>query len=79
MSALKLRQSVADIMAEIGRNARIGAKALAIATPEQKRRALTVAAGAINAHRKAILAANARTWRPPRPRAFPRPSSIACC
>ena len=48
------------LMAEIGRKARIGAQALAIATAEQKQMALTVAAGAINAHRKAILAANAR-------------------
>lgn len=48
------------LMAEIGRNARIGAKALAIATPQQKQMALTVAAGAINAHRKGILAANAK-------------------
>ena len=60
MSALEAEKSVADIMAEIGRKARIGAKALAIATAEQKGRALTVAAGAINAHRKAILAANAK-------------------
>ncbi|WP_108396929.1 glutamate-5-semialdehyde dehydrogenase [Devosia submarina] len=47
-------------MAEIGRNARIGAKALALATPEQKRTALLTAAGAINAHRKKILAANSK-------------------
>lgn len=60
MSLAEAEKSVTDIMAEIGRNARLGAKALAIATPEQKRRALTVAAGAINAHRKAILAANAQ-------------------
>lgn len=60
MKALEADQSIGDIMAEIGRKARIGAKALAIATPEQKSRALVVAAGAINAHRKAILAANAK-------------------
>lgn len=60
MSALEAERSIADIMAEIGRNARIGARALAIATPQQKQTALSVAAGAINAHRKAILAANAR-------------------
>ena len=60
MSALEAEKSVTTIMAEIGRNARAGAKALAVATPEQKRRALQVAAGAINAHRKAILAANAQ-------------------
>ena len=47
-------------MADLGRNARIGAKALALATPEQKRTALLTAAGAINAHRKKILAANAK-------------------
>ena len=50
---------ISAIMAEIGRNARIGASALKIATPEQKRTALLTAAGAINAHRKKILAANA--------------------
>ncbi len=50
---------IATLMAEIGRNARIGANALKIATPEQKRTALLTAAGAINAHRKQILAANA--------------------
>jgi len=50
---------IAALMAEIGRNARIGASALKIATPEQKRTALLTAAGAINAHRKKILAANA--------------------
>jgi glutamate-5-semialdehyde dehydrogenase len=50
---------IAALMAEIGRNARIGANALKIATPEQKRTALLTAAGAINAHRKKILAANA--------------------
>ena len=47
------------LMAELGRNARIGANALKIATPEQKRTALLTAAGAMNAHRKKILAANA--------------------
>lgn len=50
---------IAALMAEIGRNARIGASALKIATPEQKRTALLTAAGAINAHRTKILAANA--------------------
>ena len=50
---------IAALMAEIGRNARKGANALKIATPEQKRTALLTAAGAINAHRKQILAANA--------------------
>jgi glutamate-5-semialdehyde dehydrogenase len=50
---------IATVMAEIGRNARKGANALKIATPEQKRTALLTAAGAVNAHRKQILAANA--------------------
>jgi glutamate-5-semialdehyde dehydrogenase len=60
MSALEAEKSVTEIMAEIGRHARLGAKALALATPEQKRTALLTAAGAINAHRKKILAANSK-------------------
>lgn len=60
MSLAEAATSVSQIMADIGRKAHIGARALALASPEQKRTALTVAAGAINAHRKAILAANAR-------------------
>ena len=58
MNSPDTTSSVAAIMAELGRNARIGARALAIATPEQKRTALLTAAGAINAHRAKILAAN---------------------
>jgi len=58
MSAVQATPSLAEIMGEIGRNARIGASALKIATSEQKRTALLTAAGAINAHRKKILAAN---------------------
>lgn len=58
MSAVQSTQSIAEIMREIGRNARIGANALKIARPEQKRTALLTAAGAINAHRRKILAAN---------------------
>ncbi|WP_338721282.1 glutamate-5-semialdehyde dehydrogenase [Devosia sp. XK-2] len=50
---------ISVLMAELGRNARKGANALKIATPEQKRTALLTAAGAINAHRKKILEANA--------------------
>ena len=60
MSLAENIQSVESVMAEIGRNARKGARALAIATPQQKQMALTVAAGAINAHRKSILEANAK-------------------
>lgn len=58
MSAVETTD-IAGMMREIGKNARLGARALAIATPEQKRTALLTAAGAINAHRKQILAANA--------------------
>lgn len=60
MSALEAGKSLNEIMAELGRNARMTARQLALATPEQKRTALLTAAGAINAHRKAILAANAK-------------------
>src|SRR5690554_3802944 len=60
MSQADSTTELTAIMAEIGRNARIGARALAIASPEQKRTALLTAAGAINAHRKKILAANAK-------------------
>jgi len=60
MSQAENPVALTEIMAEIGRNARIGARALALATPEQKRTALLTAAGAINAHRKAILGANAK-------------------
>ena len=60
MSAAAATTDIPALMAEIGRNARIGASALKIASPEQKRTALLTAAGAINAHRKQILAANER-------------------
>ena len=60
MSALEADQSLTEIMAGLGRNARMAARKLAIATSEQKRTALLTAAGAINAHRKQILAANAK-------------------
>mgnify|MGYP003120300666 FL=1 len=60
MNQAEQTDTLADIMAELGQKARMGAKALALATSEQKRTALTTAAGAINAHRKAILAANAK-------------------
>ncbi len=58
MSALEATENLPALMAEIGRNARLGANALKIASAEQKRTALLTAAGAINAHRKKILAAN---------------------
>ena len=60
MSQAETADNLTEIMAGIGQNARLGAKALALATSEQKRTALLTAAGAINAHRKAILAANAK-------------------
>ncbi len=60
MSAIEqTSETIPALMAEIGRKARIGASALKIASAEQKRTALLTAAGAINAHRKQILAANA--------------------
>ncbi len=59
MSAIEqTSETIPALMAEIGRKARIGASALKIASAEQKRTALLTAAGAINAHRKQILAAN---------------------
>ncbi|HEY8576413.1 MAG TPA: glutamate-5-semialdehyde dehydrogenase [Devosia sp.] len=60
MSLAEVQGSISDIMNAIGRNARLGARALALATAQQKQMALTVAAGAINAHRKAILQANSK-------------------
>ncbi|SMQ86160.1 glutamate-5-semialdehyde dehydrogenase [Devosia lucknowensis] len=64
MSAvLETAEDIPALMAEIGRNARIGANALKIATSEQKRTALLTAAGAINAHRRKILQANALDMR----------------
>jgi len=60
MSTAQTVPAIKDIMAELGRNARKGARALALATAAQKRTALLGAAGAINAHRAKILAANAR-------------------
>ncbi|WP_375450752.1 glutamate-5-semialdehyde dehydrogenase [uncultured Devosia sp.] len=60
MSALASVTDIATTMAKIGRKARAAARALAIASPEAKRTALLTAAGAINAHRTKILAANAR-------------------
>tara|TARA_R110002124_G_scaffold149793_1_gene315946 strand:- start:7356 stop:8642 length:1287 start_codon:yes stop_codon:yes gene_type:complete len=60
MSQVEAPTDLSQIMTTLGDNARIGARALALATPEQKRTALLTAAGAINAHRKKILAANAK-------------------
>ncbi|MDB5588915.1 MAG: glutamate-5-semialdehyde dehydrogenase [Devosia sp.] len=60
MSAVSSVTDIASTMAEIGRNARAAARVLAIASPAAKRTALLTAAGAINAHRKKILAANVK-------------------
>jgi glutamate-5-semialdehyde dehydrogenase len=60
MSAVAAVTDVTTTMAEIGRNARAAARVLATASPEAKRTALLTAAGAINAHRKKILAANVK-------------------
>ena len=60
MSAVAEVSDITNVMAKIGRNARAAARVLATASPEAKRTALLTAAGAINAHRKKILAANAK-------------------
>lgn len=60
MSAVASVTDITSVMAEIGRNASAAARVLATASPEAKRTALLTAAGAINAHRKKILAANAK-------------------
>jgi glutamate-5-semialdehyde dehydrogenase len=55
-----LKAGLAEEMAEIGRQARSAAAALALATPETKTRALQAAAAAVRANEAGILAANAR-------------------
>src|SRR5260221_12169862 len=50
---------IAAAMAEIGRNARAAARALALAPTDQKNRALDLMAAAIRAQKSRILAANA--------------------
>jgi glutamate-5-semialdehyde dehydrogenase len=55
-----LKTGLAEEMAEIGRQARSAAAALALATPETKTRALQAAAAAVRANEAGILAANAR-------------------
>ncbi|MDX3978823.1 glutamate-5-semialdehyde dehydrogenase [Shinella sp.] len=52
------KTDIDSLMAEIGRNARAAARPLAIATAEQKNRALEAMAAQIFANRDAILAAN---------------------
>jgi glutamate-5-semialdehyde dehydrogenase len=56
----KLAATLEVTMREIGRAARIAARALALAAPAQKNRALTAMAEAIRSSRAAILAANAQ-------------------
>jgi len=53
-------RNIADVMAQIGRDARAAARELAKATTEQKQAALTAAAAAIREHKAEILAANAQ-------------------
>ena len=55
-----LKTGLAEEMAEIGRQARSAAAALALAAPEAKTRALQAAAAAVRANEAEILAANAR-------------------
>jgi glutamate-5-semialdehyde dehydrogenase len=54
-----MAQSMAKAMGEIGRNARMAARVLALASTAQKDRALDFMAGAVRAERPRILAANA--------------------
>ncbi len=55
----QVKTDIDSLMAEIGRNARAAARPLAIATADQKNRALEAMAAEILANREAILAANA--------------------
>ncbi|MGB3877381.1 MAG: glutamate-5-semialdehyde dehydrogenase [Shinella zoogloeoides] len=55
----QVKTDIDSLMGEIGRNARAAARPLAIATADQKNRALEAMAAEILAHREAILAANA--------------------
>jgi len=55
----QVKTDIDSLMAEIGRNARAAARPLAIATADQKNRALEAMAAEILSHREAILAANA--------------------
>ncbi len=54
-----MAQSMVKTMAAIGRNARLAARALALATTAQKNRALDLMAAAVRAQKAGILAANA--------------------
>ncbi|MFC6446382.1 glutamate-5-semialdehyde dehydrogenase [Shinella zoogloeoides] len=54
----QVKTDIDSLMAEIGRNARAAARPLAIATTDQKNRALEAMAAEILANREAILAAN---------------------
>jgi len=56
----KLEATLEATMREIGRAARVAARALALAAPAQKNRALAAMAEAIRSSRAAILAANAQ-------------------
>ena len=65
----------AGLMHDIGHRARSAARTLALAPTVQKDRALAAMAGAIRAHRSAILAANAEDLAEAKARARPRPFS----
>jgi glutamate-5-semialdehyde dehydrogenase len=58
-----MRETVADLMSGIGRQARAAAQALATAATEQKNRALHAAAAALRGRRVEILAANEADMR----------------
>ncbi|MBJ6371653.1 glutamate-5-semialdehyde dehydrogenase [Sedimentitalea arenosa] len=57
---MKDLESISDVMADIGRRARIASQTLAFASADSKRAALMAAADAVSAHRDEIIAANAR-------------------
>ena len=57
---MKDLESISDVMADIGRRARIASQTLAFASADSKRAALMAAADAGSAHRDEIIAANAR-------------------
>ena len=65
------------LMTELAGRARAAARVLALASPEQKNRALDAIARAIRANAPAILGANAEDVAEVRAGARPRPSSTA--
>jgi glutamate-5-semialdehyde dehydrogenase len=63
MTTMNQEPAVPDLMAAIGRAARVAATALNVASTDQKNRALRAAAAALRARRHKIIAANDRDMR----------------